>query len=102
MKKIIIGCDEQGLFTIRKFYTVLLLIFFSLHYGQAQTAVKLQNGVYTAVAKERAKTEAKDTGKVFEAKGVKYPIYESKNGKFFIVRTSQKTGQPYNQYLSLN
>ena len=29
----------------------------------------------------------------------KYPIYQSKTGKCFIVRTSSKTGERYRQYL---
>jgi hypothetical protein len=31
--------------------------------------------------------------------GTKYPIYMSANGKCFIIRTSNKTGKQYKQYL---
>ena len=101
MKKIIIGTDENGMFSIRKLLT-LLFIGFALA-GTAQTAtVKSADGTYQSVTKERAKTEAVSTGKVFQTKdGTKYPIFESKNGKFFIIRTSQKSGAKYNQYLNI-
>ena len=29
----------------------------------------------------------------------KYPIYQSRDGKYFIIRTSAKTGKTYKQYL---
>lgn len=31
--------------------------------------------------------------------GTKYPIYMSNSGKYFIIRTSNKTGKQYKQYL---
>ena len=31
--------------------------------------------------------------------GTKYPIYLSRNGRAFIIRTSKKTGNEYRQYL---
>ena len=33
------------------------------------------------------------------ADGTKYPIYQSRDGKCFIFRTSAKTGKTYKQYL---
>jgi len=33
------------------------------------------------------------------ADGMKCPIYQSKDGKCFIIRTSSKTGERYRQYL---
>lgn len=30
---------------------------------------------------------------------ISYPVYMSANGKYFIIRTSKKTGKPYKQYL---
>lgn len=35
----------------------------------------------------------------FDTKGIRYPIYMSSKGKYFIWRTSSKTGKPYKQYL---
>ena len=35
----------------------------------------------------------------FDTKGVRYPIYISSKGKYFIFRTSAKTGKRYKQYL---
>ena len=33
--------------------------------------------------------------------GVKYPVWKSKRGKYFIVRTSKTTGNVYKQYLKI-
>lgn len=33
------------------------------------------------------------------ADGKKYPIYVSSKGKYFIIKTSKKTGKEYKQYL---
>lgn len=68
------------------------------------TSLKAQN--YKIQGNEIVKTSqpikegAKLTNLTHEVKGVKYPVYISKNGKYFIKRISQKSRKEYNQYLN--
>lgn len=65
----------------------------------AQTIKQDSNGNYYQV-KDSVNT-GKETGKTFtDTKGQKYNIYESKNGKLYIIRTS-KSGNVYKSYLKL-
>lgn len=68
---------------------------------QAQTVVKLDNGVYKTQTVTRAKKEAVNTGKIYEdSKGNRYPIMKT-DSAYFVLRTSAKTGKQYKQYLKL-
>lgn len=65
-----------------------------------QTVVKDSTGVYTTLKAE--KKPDKKTGEYFKtSKGEKFPIYVSSNGKYYVIRTSKKTGKQYKQYLKL-
>lgn len=78
----------------------ILILCLIASFASAQTVKTDQAGNYTQVKKETLKTEPKDTGKTFtDLKGNTYPVYESKNGKLFYVRTSAKTGNKYNVYI---
>ena len=71
--------------------------------GNAQTVKQDAKGNYVAV-KSTSDTAAtyKPTGKTFTTtKGDIYPVYVSKNGKLFVIRTS-KTGNQYKQYLKVD
>lgn len=51
-------------------------------------------------------TKTKKTGYVktkytLTIKDITYPVYKSVRGKFFIIRTSKKTGNEYKQYLKI-
>lgn len=48
---------------------------------------------------KKQKSEPQKTVYTYVKNGVSYPVYVSKNGKYFIIRTSKKTGKPYRQYL---
>ena len=65
--------------------------------------VKAQNVVRngnTFTQQSKPKTEAKVTQYTYiDRDGVKYPIYLSSKGKYFIIKTSKKTGKQYRQYL---
>lgn len=67
----------------------------------AQTKVQSSSdGVYKAITTTKEHSKPVDTGKVFQdAKGVKYPIYQSEKGKHFILRTSAKSGKQYRYYI---
>ena len=87
---------------------ILLSILFLLSFGlsvQGQTRAKTDaQGNYTAIAKtaKGTGTAATATGKFFvDAKGNKYPVMKSKNGKYFYTKVSAKTQTPYNVYLSI-
>lgn len=65
----------------------------------AQSVVRSGNTFTTTkVSKPKAKpTKTKFTWK--DSKGVEYPIYVSASGSCFILKTSNKTGKEYRQYL---
>lgn len=84
---------------------ILIVVLMSL--GEmlySQTVKQNAEGNYEPVKKEQAakKSEAKSTGKTYtDNKGETYPVYESKNNKLFIIKTSKKTGKNYNYYLKV-
>ena len=78
----------------------LLLILSSFQTVYSQKVSTDSKGNYIAV-KATAET-GKATGKTYtDSKGNVYPVYESKNGKLYVIRTS-KTGNQYKQYLKVN
>lgn len=77
------------------------LLIFAAATSQAQNAKQDASGNYIAVKATEQKESAKPTGKTFtDSKGNVYPLYESKNGKLFYLRTS-KAGNEYKVYLKL-
>lgn len=55
---------------------------------------------FKAIQEQRKNAEVKETTFTFtDAKGETHKVYESKNGAFFILRTSKKTGNEYRYYL---
>jgi hypothetical protein len=91
--------------TSRQFIFALLLVIFCLMADNlfAQKRVTQDaNGNYIEVKNEREKETPKPTGKTYQtSKGDIFPIYVSKNGKYFIVRTSKESGKEYKQYLNI-
>ena len=69
----------------------------------AQTIKQDANGNYYSVkAAKDTVTSYKATGKTFTtAKGETFPVYVSKNGKLFVIRTSRNNVQ-YKQYLKID
>jgi hypothetical protein len=81
--------------------TLILSLFLAsaMAFSQPRLA-KNDNGDY--VMQKAVKTEDSLTGKkVISADGNEYPIYVSKNGKYYIKRVS-KSGNEYKQYLKLD
>lgn len=67
----------------------------------AQSIKKDAQGNYIAVrdTTKKMNVNAKLTGKTFtDLKGVKYPVFISKNNKLFYIKTS-KAGNQYNVYI---
>lgn len=67
----------------------------------AQSVKQDAAGNYYAVkAIKDSSGSYRDTGKTFtDSKGIEWPLYESKNGKLFIVRVSSRSGNTYRQYI---
>ena len=63
----------------------------------SQNNVKLEGNTFSVEQVESKDTKTKYTYK--DKKGNIYPIYLSKRGKAYIIRTSKKTGKEYKQYL---
>jgi hypothetical protein len=85
---------------MKKATIVLGLILASAMAFSQPKLVKNDNGDY--VMQKAVKTEDSLTGKrVISADGNEYPIYVSKNGKYYIKRVS-KSGNEYKQYLKLD
>jgi hypothetical protein len=83
---------------------ILIVVLMSLgEMFYSQTVKQNADGNYEPVKKETVKkSEAKATGKTYtDNKGESYPVYESKNQKLFIIKTSKKTGKNYNYYLKV-
>jgi len=71
--------------------------------SNAQSIKQDASGNYYAVKVSKDSTGSyRDTGKTYtDGKGNKWPVYESKAGRIFIVRVSARSGNTYRQYLKL-
>lgn len=84
-------------------FFLCLFIMWLVVVGNSQTVKQDATGNYYAVkAAKDTTTTYKATGKTFTtSKGETFPVYESKNGKLFVIRTSKATGNTYKQYLKV-
>jgi hypothetical protein len=65
--------------------------------GAQTKVIREPDGNFREVA-----TPPKDTGKTLTTKdGEKLPVYVTESGKYYVVRTSKKTGKTYKQYITL-
>lgn len=86
---------------MKALFTILFL--FIAVSSQAQQLAKINSKGHYSIGSDTSVVKAVNTGKTFEdKKGTIYPIFKSGKGKFFIVRTSAKTGNTYKQYISIN
>lgn len=86
--------------------SIIGLLFIILSFScRAQNVVKDENGNYvvvkSSVSSQFVKKPIINTGHTYTVNNIVYPIYESVNGKFYILRTSAKTGKLYKQYLKI-
>ena len=87
---------------MKKVILIIALAISSISYSQTVKQDALGNYVLVEKTPGSKKSEVISTGKEFtDAKGTHYPVYKSKTGKLFIVKTSQKTGKTYNYYLKV-
>ena len=77
-----------------------LAFMFSLSTMGQIKAKRVGNTFVQCDSLRQKKSEAKKTEYVYiDKKGVRYDVYVSKNGKYFILRTSKKSGKQYQQYI---
>ena len=74
--------------------------------GNAQEKQKDTTPQYEIVGNKvvKIKDKSKDPVKtklIHTIKGVDYPVWKSARGKYFIIRTSKKSGKQYKQYLKI-
>jgi hypothetical protein len=86
---------------MKKVMIMAALLLSGMAYGQNVT--KDAAGNFHAIKTEaRVQDPGKPMGKTYtDSKGKKYPVYVSKTGKMFVLRTSAKSGKEYRQYLKL-
>lgn len=83
---------------MKSFIIACLFIMVSV-FAYAQTYTKSGN-TYTASSSQQVKQPNTKTDYIWkDSKGNQYPIYISKNGSCYILKTSSKTGKEYKQYL---
>lgn len=79
---------------------VILAALFTTTTATAQVQRDANGNFYTQ-KKSAAPKQDKPTGYTFTtSKGETFPVYVSENGKYYVVRVSKKTGEPYKQYLN--
>jgi len=101
--RIIVSDNHSQIHHKMKTLFTILFLFIAVS-SQAQQLAKINSKGHYSISSDSSQTvKAVNTGKTFEdKKGVVYPIFKSGKGKFFIVRTSAKTGNTYKQYLTIN
>lgn len=80
---------------------VMLLAFITVSSAYADNAITREGNTFVSVStRSTTKSEPVKTKFTYkDNKGVESPIYISKTGSCFIVKTSKKTGKEYRQYL---
>ena len=81
---------------------IALLLFVTLAAIGQKPVVVDKSGNYTSVAVKDTVAGNKLTGKFFvDTKGIKYPVYESVNGKLFYYKTAKTSGNIYKVYIKV-
>lgn len=85
------------------FFVILLLLTAGATAQQAEPAYKIVGNeiVKKKTASARTTAPAIKTNLTHTIKGIKYPVFKSAKGAYFIVRISKKTGKEYRNYLKV-
>lgn len=84
---------------MKKLVLSLILALFPFSF-QPISAQIIQEGNTFKSEKTVSKAEDEKTQYIWEdSKGNKYPIYKTKKGACYVIKTSKKTGKEYKQYL---
>lgn len=78
--------------------TAILLIGMT---ASAQTVYRQEGNRLVKVETEKTVKQPEKSGLTVEIKGKTYDVYKSSKGNLFVIRTSEKTGKQYRQYLKL-
>jgi hypothetical protein len=77
-----------------------ILVSFVILLGIIANAQVVKEGNTFKQVKEKTEQVAEKTKFSYEdSKGQSYPVYKSKRGSFYVVKTSKKTGKEYKYYL---
>lgn len=86
----------KSLYKMKKF----IIISFVILLGIIANAQMLKKGNTFKSNKEKTEVVEQKTSYQYEdSKGNKYPIYVSKRGSLYVIKTSKKTGKEYKYYL---
>lgn len=81
---------------------IALLLFVTLAAIGQKPVVTDKSGNYVSAVKDTTVGGSKLTGKFFvDTKGIKYPVYESVNGKLFYYKTAKTSGNTYKVYIKV-
>lgn len=84
---------------MKKILFTLAFSFISLVGIAQETQYKIVGNEIVKTETAKVKAEPTKTRLTHTVKGVKYPVYQTAKGKYYILRTSKKSGKQYKQYL---
>jgi len=84
---------------MKKTFILIALGLFSLSISAQTTYTRNSSGQLVSLTTPVAQPRL--TGDVITIKDVNYPVYVTSKGRFFIVKTSKKTGKQYKQYITI-
>ena len=87
---------------MKKIIFTLAISFISLAGMAQEPTYKIVGNEIVKTETAKVNTEPKKTGLTHTIKGIKYPVYQSPRGAYYIVRVSKKTGKEYKQYLKID
>jgi tRNA splicing endonuclease len=76
-----------------------ILVSFVILLGIIANAQVKEGNTFKQVKEKTEQVEEKTKFSYEDSKGQSYPIYQSKRGSFYVVKTSKKTGKEYRYYL---
>lgn len=89
---------------MKQLFIILAILAFGFQSCHSQTTVKKDaSGKYVSVKISKSDSVTKKSiGTYVDNKGIEYPMYQSVNGKAYIIRVSKRTGNEYKQYLKVS
>lgn len=91
---------KEKIKTLLYFLLFILFMLFGLWMtADAQTTYKQEGNTFSSVKTTNVVKSDKTPYTWKDSKGKEYPIYITSNGSCYIIRTSNKTGKEYRQYL---
>ena len=87
---------------MKKKFLLIAMLLISIS-AVCQTKVSVSGNVFTSVhdSTTKANKYAPTVYKWHDSEGKEYVVYLSELGKYFVIRTSKKTGNTYKQYFDV-